>query len=168
MAEPEAILAEKMKARLETERERQRRWRERQKEKGLKSVSGMISEAAHEILQQEKQRTGERLSDILERAIRGLSGAIVETSVIDNALDNVYITAPCDCDQSNADDIQEAHAEDDPATILATIVEMRETKGLPFNEIARRMNAIDIPAQPGGGSWDGRKVYEIYKTAASG
>ncbi|MFZ5569395.1 MAG: hypothetical protein ACOZF0_03245 [Thermodesulfobacteriota bacterium] len=148
----ERVLAEKMKARLAGERDRQRRWRSRQKERGCKSVAGMISSVAYALLMEEKKRTGERLSDILERAIMGLCGKgknNVLNNVISNEAPGVEPTVKNQPDQL--------------AEIISKIENMRIDQRLPFNEIARRLNESGFQAPDGQGLWEGRLVYQLLK-----
>jgi len=50
-------------------RERQRRWRERRKSEGKKVLTITLSEEAKKILEEQKERTGQTLSSIIDRAL---------------------------------------------------------------------------------------------------
>lgn len=141
-------LARKMKSRLARERDRQRRWREKQHRQGRRTITSMISRHAYETLQQERERTGERIADILDRAILG----IVKSGVTNN----VNIDAPVQTESMPA----VAHDDD---YVLAAIKRMRSDEGLPFNEIAHRLNDEGLPSPDGFAPWQGRQVYELFK-----
>ncbi len=156
MGHSEKVLVEKMKARLIGERDRQRRWRSRQKERGLKSVVGLISSTAFEILQQEKRRTGERVSDILERAIVALGKT--ETNNDKNSVTNNDT-----CHDAKVQPSSTEGKTDSMADTLLLIEDLRIKQRLPFNEIARRLNESGCNAPAGQDSWDGRQVYGLLK-----
>ncbi len=147
-------LAKKMKGRMEKERERQRRWRSRQKDKGLKSVAGMVSQEAFDVIQKEKKRTGEKVSDILERAISNL-----ENQVDDNTTSNVADDV-INNDTHPPEDAQISLNEED---IINRVNEMRANENLPFNEIAKRFNNEGLATLSGDGNWDGKTIYNILK-----
>jgi len=153
----EKELVQKMKHRLSKERARQQRWRNRQKEKGLKSIAGMVSPETFEILQQEKNRTGEKVSDVLERAIRGLLQGPPPTPEPVPAATEAEI--PESQKPSTKKVLFEAKKD-----IIDRIERMRAGDGLPFNEIAKRLNAEGIATFNGKDHWEGRQVYDIYKT----
>lgn len=148
-------LAEKMKARLLKERARQRRWRERQHNQGRKSVSGMISREAYDVLQAERERTGERVSDILERAVMALVRETVIGGVIDNAIED-SLEPP----EAAVDVFQES------MQLFEKIVKMRDNDQLPFNEIAHRLNEEGAQSPDGFAPWQGRQVYDLYRRVA--
>lgn len=152
MARSEKRLAEKMKVRLSGERDRQRRWRMRQLEKGCKSIAGMVSLQAYEILQKEKARTGERVSDILERAILALSKQGVHC-VINNEMS---------CATKNSS-LSHAEGSGNKSELILLIEDLRIKKRLPFNEIARRLNESGYVAPTGQDHWEGRQVYDLFK-----
>ena len=62
-----------LKDRRRTDRMRQAKWRDRQRKQGKKQISAMLSLKAQLILNREKKRTGESSSDVIERAILGLT-----------------------------------------------------------------------------------------------
>ena len=61
-----------LKERREADKRRVKAWRERQAKKGKKNLSVTITLEAHEKLQQEKERTGETNSEVVERALLNL------------------------------------------------------------------------------------------------
>lgn len=154
MALSEQELAEKMKARMEKERERQRRWRSRQKKKGLKSVAGMISQRAFDVIQKQKERTGEKVSDILERAILRLEDA---------SPDNVPTN---DTDIVTNNDLPPVQTQPDLVSeeeVVRRIKQMREIEHMPFNDIAKHLNNEGIATLSGAAGWDGKAVYDLHK-----
>ncbi len=246
----EKKLVIKMKDRMAKERERQQRWRVRQKEKGLKPIAGNISQKAFEIIQQEKERTGENISDILERAIFGLetipgndvakdqannvinndtsdsgpdlevvaevheaeteideskSGGEEPNNVINTDYGDVKIESEVDIaisdskpemDESefkkghdtrhvesstekdnnidkgidnvtNNDSTPHEAVAEDQGDIGQRILKMREKENIPFNEIARCFTTEGVPTLDGDESWEGKKVYQIYKDMKS-
>lgn len=152
----EQDLAKKMKARMEKERERQRRWRSRQKKKGLKSVAGMISEKAFDIIQRQKKITGEKVSDILERAILNLEDVMPDNITADDS-DHVTNNEP-PVAQTPRNVVSEEE-------IISRIMEMRATENMPFNEIAKRFNNDGLATISGTGNWDGKTVYNLHKNS---
>jgi hypothetical protein len=149
----EQELAAKMEKRLAGERDRQRRWRLRQKEKGLKPIAGMISSEAISILNAQKKKTGETVSEILEKAILNLSAATM--------LPPAQETSPV----PTFDDSPEPKNEPNEykRDILNNIKKMRREDNLPFNEIARIFNEKGLKTLSGEEIWDGKSIYAIYK-----
>jgi hypothetical protein len=155
MEPDDKALAEKMRARLHNERERQRRWRQRQQDQGRKSVSAMLSREACAILQEERERTGERVSDILERAVMALAPGQKTDVVISNVENDVLEPV-----EDEGDIFQES------IQLFEQIVALREVEHLPFNEIAHRLNEEGIPSPDGFVPWQGRQVYDLYRRVA--
>ncbi len=151
----EQALAEKMKKRMEKERERQRRWRSKQKKKGLKSVAGMISQQAFDVIQREKKRTGEKVSDILERAILHLEDAPPDSLTIPPFDDGMDTEPPTVQAPGNMISREE---------IINRIKTMRDTGNMPFNDIAKRLNKEGIATLSGTADWNGKAVYDLHKT----
>ncbi len=147
-------LAKKMKDRMGKERERQRRWRSRQKDKGLKSIAGMVSQKAFDLIQEEKKRTGEKVSDILERALLNLAN---------NTNDNETANATDDVTNNDTPSPENEQISVDEDVIINRIKEMRTTENLPFNEIAKRFNDERLATLSGNGNWDGKTIYNILK-----
>ncbi|WDN89627.1 hypothetical protein BuS5_02595 [Desulfosarcina sp. BuS5] len=59
-----------------SEKERQEKWRKKQKALGKKSYTIMLGRKAQSILENEKKRTGNSLSTIIEKAILYLEKSI--------------------------------------------------------------------------------------------
>ena len=56
-------------------RQRQKRWRRRRQAEGMQSVTVMVPTEAKALLEREKRRTGETLSQVVERAVFALQKA---------------------------------------------------------------------------------------------
>lgn len=142
-----------MKKRLVSERDRQRKWRLRQKEKGLKPVAGMVSGEAFAILKEEKRKTGETVSRILEKAILNLSESIESAEEVP-APDAAAVGRPPE---------QEIDSEQFKADVGEKIKKLRTEDNLPFNEIARLFNEEGLKTLSGEPKWDGKNIYSIFK-----
>ncbi len=55
---------------LKSGRERQKRWRKKQKAKGKKAITAVLSNESREILEREKERTGDSFSGIIDRTLK--------------------------------------------------------------------------------------------------
>ena len=66
-----ATLSDRQKA----DRDRRAKWVKRQRVKGKKIISAVISRNAQDVLNSEKERTGESNSAIIERALLNLNKA---------------------------------------------------------------------------------------------
>ena len=62
-----------LKERRESDKRRVKAWRERQAKEGKKNLSVTISQKVHKILLQQKEKTGETNSEIVERALLSLN-----------------------------------------------------------------------------------------------
>lgn len=150
----EQELAAKMKKRLANERDRQRRWRLRQKEKGLKPIAGMVSDEALTILKDQKKKTGETISKLLEKAILKLS---MPNPSAEEEFDSIHSPAPDNVQESEKD------ATKYKEEIFDKIKKMRHENNLPFNEIAKIFNEEGLRTLSAENSWDGKSIYTIYK-----
>ena len=153
MKSTEKELAARMKKRLASERGRQRKWRLRQKEKGLKPVAGMVSGEAFAILKKEKQKTGETVSRILEKALLNLSTSMEPVA-------SPPLPAAAGTEENPK---QEMDFEQRKADVHAKIKKMRTEDNLPFNEIARFFNEEGLETLSGEPEWDGKSIYTIFK-----
>jgi len=145
-------LAEKMKKRLGKERQRQQRWRNRQREKGLKPITGMISQKAFDILTEEKKKTGETVSDTIEKALLHLK---IQPDQCNSQKDTDVIIDRNKTSSEKGTKYQEE--------IIHRITRMRSDENLPFNEIARLLNEKGLETLTGEDCWDGKGIYNIYK-----
>ena len=103
-------------------------------------LATMLSEKAYDILEQEKERTGEDLSAILEKAIINLRTQTPATS-----RQEVVV------------------GEDYESQILNRMVAMRDNKELSFDEIARQFNREGLKTFSGKGQWHGITISAMYE-----
>ncbi|MCG8470947.1 MAG: hypothetical protein MI742_03720 [Desulfobacterales bacterium] len=62
-------IKDRLDDRLKGDKQRQMKWRNKQKEQGKKTIAAQISSEAQDILTEEKERTGETNSQLVERLI---------------------------------------------------------------------------------------------------
>ncbi len=152
---------------MTTTAERQRKWKERQKKEGKKPLSVMISKKTHEVLSEEKEKTGETFPAIVERAILNLRIKTIVTcndsgvtsngskeeqqTNIENVSSEIIVT-------SNADGYKEQ--------ILDRIVSMRDQE-ISFAQIARQFNEERLSTFSGKGIWHGKTVQKMYNRIKS-
>lgn len=129
--------------------ERQREWKARQRVGGKKPVTVMLSKEAHKVLEEEKNRTGEKYPDIIERAVLNLENKDKVTS--NNKTAKPPLSIPV---TSN----EEAYR----AQIINRIFSMKDESELSFGEIARRFNEEGIETFSGKGKWHGKTISKMY------
>ncbi len=123
--------------------ERQKKWRKKQKALGKKPYTVMLSRKAQAILSDEKQRTGESLASIIEKAILYLGKSLSGIRHKDTENDD-------SCNK-----------------IAGRIVKMRDIDRLPFVEIAAKLTSECIDSGREICEWDRRRVYMLYHKAKS-
>ncbi len=123
--------------------DRQKRWRKKQKALGKKPYTVMLSRRAQAILSDEKQRTGESLAAIIEKAILYLGKSLSGIRCKDAGNDDYY------------------------NKIADRIVKMRDIDRRPFIEIAAKLTSECIDSGRELCEWDRRRVYMLYHKAKS-
>ena len=123
-------------------KDRQNNWRTKQKALGKKPYTVMLSRKAQAILEDEKKRTRESLSIIIEKAILYLGKSISGNK------ENVT---------GNNDDYMK--------DIINNIVSMKDVDRLTFIEIAEKLTSAGIKTNEGVSEWDRRQVYMLYNQA---
>lgn len=69
-----------------TGKERIRRWREKNEQEGKKTITVFISKDAHDILNIEKEKTGENYGAIVEKALLNMKRQRTSIATISNAI----------------------------------------------------------------------------------
>ena len=122
-------------------KDRQHNWRKKQKSLGKKPYTVMLGRKAQYVLENEKKRTGESLSIIIEKALLYFGKSIFGN--------------------------KENLTEDDGylKKIINNIVRMKDVDQLTFIEIAEKLTSSGIQPTEGASEWDRRQVYMLYNQA---
>jgi len=122
-------------------KDRQHNWRRKQKALGRKPYTVMLGRKAQAVLENEKKRTGESLSIIIEKALlyleKSISGNKETVTGNDGYLEN----------------------------IINNIVSMKDVDRLTFIEIAEKLTSDGVKTDERISEWNRRQVYMLYNEA---
>ncbi len=129
-------------------KERQRKWQERQKNSGKKRLTVVVDPGAFSIMQREKTRTGESLSNIVSRALLNIDKKVSGNDIVGPPPDSVEAVS----DNKKLKGGQ----------LIERIVSLIGVVGLSAEEVAGRLNDERIEPPDYAKAWSAKTVNELY------
>ncbi len=127
-------------------KERQQKFREKQKKEGKKPVTVMLPAKVKELIDKEKERTGETITSIIERAVLNLFDAVTSND-----------------DPEVKQRKKEAIYNDPTMKKLYRLIKTFDSSGTPPGSIATLLNISEYDPPDKGDDWKAEDVKKILR-----
>ena len=134
-------------------KERQRKWQERQKVSGKKRVTVVVDPDAFSVMQKEKAKTGESLSNIVNRALLSIHKKVSGNEKIEPLREIVEVVSDNETVKNSK--------------LLERIVTLIGVVGLSAEEVAGRLSDEKIEPPDYSEEWSVNTVNELYILATT-